>query len=208
MLVHPVLLSHPRPQRILIVGGGDGGSLRECLKHDPLEVVMVEIDAAVIELSKRFLQFTAAGVFEDERLELIVDDAARVVRDYADHFDAVIVDSADEIGPSAVLYEEAFYADISRALKPDGVASFQVGSFLDADFVRRIAQRLRSVFELHTVYRLTMPVYNDGDYCISKKHGMFGPFEKVEDVTFDDAKGISLARGVLNGKEGDHPLAK
>ncbi|MFH1568192.1 MAG: polyamine aminopropyltransferase [Gemmatimonadota bacterium] len=165
MLVHPALLSHPGPRRILIIGGGDGGTARECLKHDPEELVLVEIDPEVIELSRRYLPFTAGPAFNDGRLTVVCGDGAEVVRRYEGRFDAVLVDSADEAGPAAVLFQEGFYRDLDRALAPGGVATFQVGSLLELEACHRVAARLRSVFAYCTPLRLTLPVQKDGDYC-------------------------------------------
>lgn len=165
MLTHPVLLTHPNPEHILIIGGGDGGTLRECLKHDPARVTMVDIDAQVIELAKEHLAFVANGSWSDPRLSLHHENGIEFIRKFDGVFDAVFVDCGDPVGPSLPLFEEAFYKDIATALKPDGVVGIQVGSFLDPDLLSQTYQRLGTCFPVMTVHRLTMPSYHCGEYC-------------------------------------------
>lgn len=179
MITHPVFFSHPAPKDILIVGGGDGGALRECLKHSPKSVTLVDIDKKVIDLSKRYLPFISRGAFNDKRVTVVNADAKDFIKQYRDHFDIVIVDGEDPVGTSVPLYAAAFYKDLYRALKDNGMAVFQIGSFLDTALLNNTFSKLKSIFTYTTRLRLTMPSYHCGEYCFmaaSKKINL----EKVD----------------------------
>lgn len=122
MIAHVPLLTHPNPKRVLIIGGGDGGSAREVLRHEQLEkVAEVEIDAAVIEACKLHLPSMACA-YDNPRLELLIDDGIKYVREAADEsFDLILVDSTDPIGPGAVLFTDEFYGHCYRVLTKDGI---------------------------------------------------------------------------------------
>ena len=165
MLVQPVMLSHPNPKRVLIVGGGDGGALREVLRHEPEQVVMVDLDEAIADLSRRHLPTLSASAFESSRLELVHQDAQVRVRSYSDHFDVVIIDCNDAVGPSVPLFEAPFYADVARALTPSGLVAVQAGSFLDLEFLKTLHRRLNAEIGGACALRSTIPSYHCGEYC-------------------------------------------
>ena len=126
MIAHLPLHCHPNPRSVLIVGGGDGGVLREVVRHAGVRrIVMCEIDRAVIEVSQKFFPETMATAFGDARLELVHDDAAEFVKRHRAAFDVVIVDSSDPVGPAESLFEPAFYASLRDALRPGGVVCTQ-----------------------------------------------------------------------------------
>lgn len=165
MLVHPVMLSHPNPRRILVVGGGDGGTLRECLRYDVEEVVLAEIDAKIIELCREHMPQVSKGAFDNPKVKVVLGDAQDVVANSKEHFDVIIIDCNDPIGPSEALYGKNFYQSVHEALKPDGMISVQVGSLLDQPLLQQTYQRLGEVFAHLSSVRLTMPSYNCGEYC-------------------------------------------
>ncbi|MFA5361645.1 MAG: polyamine aminopropyltransferase [Candidatus Omnitrophota bacterium] len=165
MLVHPALLAHRGPKKILIIGGGDGGTLRECLKHDPEEVILVDIDKQVLEIAQRYLPFTSQGAFKDKRVRVLHEDGKNFMKRYKEYFDIVIIDGGDPIGPSLTLFEYPFYRDIFAALKKDGMAAFQIGSFLDTPLIQGAFSKLQKAFPSVIMLRLTMPSYHCGDYC-------------------------------------------
>ncbi|MDD5669093.1 MAG: polyamine aminopropyltransferase [Candidatus Omnitrophica bacterium] len=173
MLTHPFLMLHPNPKKFLIIGGGDGGTLRECLKYNPDEIFMVDIDKKVIELAKQYLTFVNQGAFNDKRLRLFHEDGKNFMKRHKDYFDMVIIDGGDPIGPSVSLFAYKFYQDIFAALKEDGIASFQIGSFLDTPLIKSSFTNLKKVFPHVSMVRLDMPSYHCGDYCFmgaSKKY--------------------------------------
>ncbi|XP_030379922.1 spermidine synthase [Scaptodrosophila lebanonensis] len=132
------LCCHPNPQKVLIVGGGDGGVAREVVKH-PLvkEVHQVEIDERVVELSKKYLPSMACG-FENSKLKLTIGDGFEYMKIHKEEFDVIITDSSDPIGPAVSLFQENYYKLMKNALKPGGIVCSQGGSFwLDFDYVKK-----------------------------------------------------------------------
>lgn len=132
------LCCHPNPEKVLIVGGGDGGVAREVVKH-PLvkEVHQVEIDDRVVEVSKKFLPAMACG-FDNEKLKLTIGDGFEYMKNHKKQFDVIITDSSDPVGPAASLFQESYYGLLKEALRDGGVVCSQGGSFwLDSDYVKK-----------------------------------------------------------------------
>ena len=128
VLVHPVMLAHPHPRNVLIIGGGDGGTLREVLKHEDVKrAVMVEIDETVIEVSKLYMD-VAKGAFDDPRAEVIVGDGVEYLRNTGNRFDVIIVDSTDPVGPAKLLFSEEFFESAYNRLNDNGLYVTQAGS--------------------------------------------------------------------------------
>jgi spermidine synthase len=128
MLVHPALASRDVVASVLIIGGGDGGTLRHVLMHAPARVVMCEIDEQVVKVCRDLLPGVSDGAFDDPRAEVIFGDGAAFVRESEGAFDAIVVDGSDAVGPATVLFSEEFYAACRRALRPGGVFVSQTGS--------------------------------------------------------------------------------
>jgi spermidine synthase len=121
MIVHPVMQTHPKPQNVLVIGGGDGGTVRELFKYPVDKVTMVEIDEAVVRASKLHLP-TIASEFNNPKLELLIDDGIEFVKNAkAGSYDVIIVDGSDPVGPAEGLFTAAFYNDCKRALRDDGM---------------------------------------------------------------------------------------
>ncbi|NJR70665.1 MAG: spermidine synthase [Synechococcales cyanobacterium CRU_2_2] len=119
MLVHPALFSHPNPRRVAVIGGGDGGAVREVLKHPSVEeVVWVEIDEAVVEASRNFFPTVSERAFSDARVKLSVAPGEEILPQYSDYFDVLIVDSTDPIGPAVPLFEAPFFGCAKSRLGP------------------------------------------------------------------------------------------
>ena len=127
MLSHPAILAHGAVERVLVIGGGDGGCIEEVLKHAVERVVMVELDGDIVTLSQKYLPTISNGAFEDPRLELVLADGARYAAETAERFDLIIVDSTDPIGPGIVLFEPPFYAGCRRAMAPGAILITQNG---------------------------------------------------------------------------------
>ncbi len=167
MIVHVPLLSHPAPKRFLVVGGGDGGVLREACKYPLKELYQVEIDQEIVELARKKLPFISNGAFSDKRLSIRFEDGFKVMGRYRRFFDVVVVDSTDPVGPGRVLFERPFYEKVYHALTREGVAIFQLGPFLDFDpVIKRAARTLQAFFPYVHPVRLPMPSYSCGsEYC-------------------------------------------
>jgi len=160
MLVHPTLCSRDEIGRVLIIGGGDGGTLRHTLMHSVNEALMCEIDEAVVRVSRRYMPAIAGQAFDDARGKLVIDDGAAFVARCKDAFDAIIVDSTDPIGAAAVLIAPEFYEACRNALKPEGVIVAQTGSpYFQPDEFRRAIGNMSSVFETVEPYFGVVPTY-------------------------------------------------
>lgn len=164
MLTHVPMLSHPNPQSVLIIGGGDGGILREVLKHPTVKTVtQVEIDASVIDMCRTYLPNHSTGAFDDERLNLVIADGVEYVNQTELKFDVVISDATDPVGPGEVLFTSRFYSGIQRCLNPGGLFVAQNGvSFLQTEEVTTSAQRLGALFKHVGFYNAAVPTYVGG----------------------------------------------
>ncbi|XP_064385005.1 uncharacterized protein LOC135333909 isoform X2 [Halichondria panicea] len=124
-IVHLPLLSHPNPKSVLVVGGGDGGVLREVAKHSTVEEIhLCEIDEKVIEVSKKYLPMTAVG-FSDPRVKVHIQDGNVFLEDNKGKFDVIITDSSDSSGLASVLFEKPYHQKMKEALKPGGIICSQ-----------------------------------------------------------------------------------
>jgi spermidine synthase len=163
MLTHVPLFAHGEARRVLIIGGGDGGILREVLRHPVERAVMVEIDQAVVDRCRELMPSLSAGAFDDPRADVRIDDGIRYVAEAQEPFDAIVVDSTDPAGPGEVLFTEAFYADCSRLLGAHGVLVTQCGvPFYQASEVTNSFGRLRRQFADVTFYTVAAPCYVGG----------------------------------------------
>jgi spermidine synthase len=164
MMSHVPLFSHSSPKRVLIIGGGDGGVLREVLKHDGVEkVTLVEIDPLVIDLCKEHLPSISHGGFEDRRTELVIADGATYLENTSNQYDVIIVDSPDPIGPAQTLFLKSFYDSIIQSMKPGGIMVRQTGN-LESQAKEQIkANRLlKDIFTYIAFYVYTVPTYVGG----------------------------------------------
>ncbi len=184
MLAHPPLVTHPRPRQVLIVGGGDGGLLKEVLKHPVERVVMVEIDRAVVDATRRWIPDVPGGAFEDPRTELRIEDGFAYARGCVDRFDVALVDSTDPQGPSVPLFGEQFYGDLHRALREEGVLAVQSGSPLyQADLLARVRRSLRVHFPVVRTYLTCVPSYPGVLWTFTLASKRFDPLNcSVEEV--------------------------
>nr|WP_255216282.1 polyamine aminopropyltransferase [Pseudenhygromyxa sp. WMMC2535] len=160
-LVHPALLAHAAPRRVGIIGGGDGGALQAALRHACVEeVVLVEIDAKVLELSKRWFPEVHGGAFDDPRFELVLGDGRAFLADNPGRFDAILLDLTDATGPARMLYTQEFYAIVQRALRPGGVVGMQADSpFLEPEAFGSHVRTTASVFEYARPYAAHIPSF-------------------------------------------------
>ncbi len=163
MLVHLPLMAHPDPRRVLVIGGGDGGSLREICRHEVVEAaVQVEIDPAVMAASRAYLPTLAVG-FDDPRVDVRVADGIAFVREHREAFDVIICDSTDPVGPAQGLFEADFYRSCRTALRPGGILAVQSESpLVNADVVRRVALGMNAAFGQSHLALGPMPTYPSG----------------------------------------------
>jgi spermidine synthase len=164
MMAHVPILAHGHARRVLIVGGGDGGLLREVTRHRKIDhVTQVEIDAQVIDLCRRYLPDHSQGAFDDPRVTIVIDDGIEFVRKTEARYDVILSDSTDPIGPGEALFREDFYAACRRCLSPGGVLVTQNGvPFLQLAEVESTARRIRRVFADWHFYAAAVPSYTGG----------------------------------------------
>ncbi|MEE4208336.1 MAG: polyamine aminopropyltransferase, partial [Parvularcula sp.] len=164
MLTHVPLYAHGEAKRVLVIGGGDGGILREVLRHKSVEsATLVEIEKDVIEFAKKWFPETSNGAFDDPRTEIIITDGAKFVQETDDCYDVVIVDSTDPVGPGRVLFTEDFYAGCKRVLNTGGILTVQAGlPFLQPWEPKMIAERQAPSFEYVDFYVAAVPTYTGG----------------------------------------------
>lgn len=164
MMAHVPILAHGRAESVLIIGGGDGGMLREVLKHQTIDrVVQVEIDPDVIAFCREHLPNHSQGSFDDPRLELVIADGKDYLADCGERFDIVIIDSTDPIGPGEALFTPDFYQACKTALDEDGILVTQNGvPFLQPEELRNTMRAFRALFQDASCYLAAVPTYIGG----------------------------------------------
>jgi spermidine synthase len=164
MMVHVPMNTHLNAKHILIIGGGDGGILREVLKHRSVELVtQVEIDRAVIDMCIEYFPNHSKGAFDDPRLNLVISDGAAFIANNKQSFDVIITDSTDPIGPGEVLFESGFYEGCADALAEDGILITQNGvPFMQGDEVTSTYRRWKPFFRTRSFYLTPVPTYVGG----------------------------------------------
>ena len=191
MISHVPLFSHPNPLDVLIIGGGDGGTAREVLKHKNLnQCVMVEIDLLVVEACKKHLRATAIS-FDDPKLNLKIEDGADFVAQQQSAFDIIIVDSSDPIGPSSVLFGSSFYKHAHRALKKGGIIVAQAENpFYEIENQKNMLQICHGLFDKTGFYNYSNLTYPSGHW--SFLFASKGP-HPIEDFKADQVKNSGLS---------------
>ena len=145
MIVHVAMAVHPNVKKVLIIGGGDGGALRELCRYSSVEQIeMVEIDPLVVDVAKEYLP-TVASSFSDPRLKLVFEDGLRYVRNLKRDYDLMIIDSTDPFGPGESLFTREFYANCSKGLREDGIrliSTARITTTMQLKLIRFMRRRL------------------------------------------------------------------
>ncbi|MDI6871773.1 MAG: polyamine aminopropyltransferase [Bacillota bacterium] len=163
MITHVPLCTHPNPEYVAVIGGGDGGAIREILKHPGVKkATLIEIDERVIEASRRFFPAISSGL-SDPRVEIRVEDGINHVAEVKGRYDVIIVDSTDPIGPAVGLFAKEFYQNVFAALREDGLFVAQTESpFYHADLIRNTFATVSGIFPVTRLYLATIPTYPSG----------------------------------------------
>ena len=163
MIVHPALFAHSNPLRMLVIGGGDGGAVREAARHSCLQQIdLCELDERVVEVSKEFLPGLASA-YADPRVNVHYMDGAEWMRRNQASYDVIIVDSTDPVGPGKVLFEEPFYRDCRGALREGGVLVTQAENFfLHLPIIKELMENGRRLFPVARYYYTQVPTYPGG----------------------------------------------
>ena len=163
MIAHVPLFAHGGAKDVLIIGGGDGGTLKQVLKHPVESVTMVELDAEVVEISRRYLPRVCCDAFEDPRLSMVIGDGAQYVAETDRRFDIIIVDSTDPVGRAKRLFAERFYSDCRVVLRNDGLIAIQSGCpFYLSEETERMLSLLTVCFGVARPYLAPVPTYANG----------------------------------------------
>ena len=169
MMSHVPIFAHGNVKRVLIVGGGDGGMLREVCRHDTVrQVTQVEIDQAVIDMCLKYLPKHSDGAYSDPRAKIVIDDGINFVQKTDDKFDVIISDSTDPLGPGEALFTESFYAACRKCLNPGGIMVTQNGvPFHQMDEIRQTGEHLKTLFSDWHFYMAAVPSYVGGAMCFA-----------------------------------------
>ena len=169
MMAHVPLMSIERPKNVLIIGGGDGGILREVLKHPSVKkATLVEIDQAVIDTSIKYFPKIGAKAFKDPRANIVITDGLKYVAECTERFDAVISDSSEPVGPSAVLHTKKFFSDCQNLLTPGGIFITQNGvPFQHPEHLAKTTQLLAGMHNHVSPYVCTQPCYFGGEFALN-----------------------------------------
>ena len=163
MITHIPMMTHKCPKTVLVIGGGDGGTVREVLKHDTVEkVVLCEIDGMVIDACKKYLP-TIACELDNPKCEILVEDAIEYMKDKKDMFDIVLIDSTDPMGPGEGLFTDEFYTNVKNSLRKGGIMVAQSESpFAQKESVQKMYKQLKKVFPICATYTSNIPTYPGG----------------------------------------------
>lgn len=164
MFSHVPIIGHGNAKNVLIIGGGDGATLREVLNHPQLKCTLVDIDPRVVEFSKKFLPTLHKGAWENERATIIIGDGLKFVQETKEKFDVIIIDSTDPVpdGPSAPLYKEPFYRDCKSCMTEGGIIVTQNGHPQFETYPHVALAALAKVYKNTTVYQFCVPTYMGG----------------------------------------------
>ncbi|MDX8291185.1 polyamine aminopropyltransferase [Metabacillus indicus] len=190
MIVHVPLNTHPSPKKVLVVGGGDGGTIREVLKHPAVESVMqVEIDGKVVEYSKKHLPSISSS-YGDSRVKLLIGDGYEHILNCENVYDVILVDSTEPVGPAAGLFTRGFYAGISKALKHDGMFVAQTDNpWFKSDLIKNVMNDAGEVFPITRLYTCNIPTYPSGMWTFTLGSKKYDPLEvTVENIREMDTK--------------------
>ncbi|PHM49621.1 spermidine synthase [Xenorhabdus miraniensis] len=164
MMAHVPLFAHGQAKKVLIIGGGDGGMLREVCRHHYLDnITMVEIDAGVVEFCRQYLPNHNAGAYDDPRFKLVIDDGVSFVKTTSEKFDVIISDCTDPAGPGESLFTSEFYEGCARCLNESGIFVAQNGvCFLQQDEAVNSHKKLSRYFADSSFYQAAVPTYYGG----------------------------------------------
>lgn len=172
MIAHLPLASHPNPKKVLVIGGGDGGVVREVLKHASVEeVVLCDIDEAVIRVSKQYLPHMSS-LLSDKRVTVYVGDGFQFLKEHTESYDAIITDSSDPVGPASTLFEKPYFQLLHDALRDGGSISTQGEClWLHLPLIKELNNLTRSLFPVTEYAFTTIPTYPSGQigFVVSTK---------------------------------------
>ena len=186
MITHPAFAVNPNIKRVLVIGAGDGGTIRELVKHNSVEKIdWIEIDGKVIELSEKYLP-TLSCANHDPRVNIMVIDGVKYVKEYdGEKYDLIIVDSTDPIGPGEGLFGTEFYTNCNRILSDEGIVINQAENpHYSAEWVQGIYKKLTNIFPIASVYQAFIPMYPSGHWLFGFASKKYQPLDIKEEPLF------------------------
>lgn len=191
MIVHPAMAVNPKIENVLVIGAGDGGVARELTRYQTIKTIdVVEIDEMVIDVCKKFLPQTARG-FEDNRVNVLIQDGLKFIRSVDNKYDLIIVDSTDPFGPGEGLFTKEFYGNCYKALKEDGIMVNQHESPFyenDAIAMQRAHKRIVGCFPISRVYQAHIPTYPSGHWLFGFASKRYHPVGDLHENDWNDLK--------------------
>ncbi|MBQ9419165.1 MAG: polyamine aminopropyltransferase [Synergistaceae bacterium] len=184
MMAHVPLCAHKNPEKVLIIGGGDGAIMREVLKHNCVKkCTLIDIDRRVVECSQKFLPF-AGDSFKDPRADLKCMDAMKFIKETDERFDVVIVDSTDPVDFAAGLFQSPFYSDVKKVMKDDAMMTELTESpFVDNEIMFQAINEMQKVFPIVKMYWGVVPTYPSGMWTYGAASMKDDPAIPVRDIT-------------------------
>lgn len=185
LLAHVGMNTHQNPKHVLVVGGGDGGVIREVLRYQTVEkVVLAEIDKAVIIASKRFFPHIASGL-TDARVDIQIGNGADFVCQHKEKFDVILIDSTEPIGVGQKLFSSSFYRSVYHALKKDGLMVAQTESpWVNQSLIRQTYHHLSHIFPITRLYLGHVPTYPSGSWTFTLGSKQYDPLKIDESKLF------------------------
>lgn len=188
MIVHVPMATNPKIRKVLVIGAGDGGTVRELTRYNSIETIdMVEIDKLVVDVCREYLPQTACKL-DDPRVHLYFEDGLKFVRSKEDTYDLIIVDSTDPVGPGESLFTEEFYGNCYKALNKDGILVNQHESPYyeeDARLMQRAHRRIKKHFPICKVYQAHIPTYSSGHWLFGFASKTFDPLTHIDEQAWN-----------------------
>lgn len=188
MIVHVPMATNPKIKNVLVIGAGDGGTVRELTRYSTIETIdMVEIDKMVVDVCRKYLPQTACKL-DDPRVQLYFEDGLRFVRSKENAYDLIIVDSTDPFGPGEGLFTKEFYGNCSKALKEDGILVNQHESPYYAEYARsmqRAHKRIQDFFPVCRVYQAHIPTYPSGHWLFGFASKTYDPLTNLDEQAWN-----------------------
>lgn len=184
MIAHVAMQTHPSPRRVAVIGGGDGGAVREVLKYASVQQVrLVEIDRRVVEASRTFFPCLSAGL-DDPRVECLYVDGVQHIREHKGEYDVILVDSTEPVGPAVGLFSQEFYRECFESLAPEGILVAQTESpFFNKELIARAFRAIAAVFPVSRLYLASVPTYPSGLWSFSLGSKGPDPLDVEPDLT-------------------------
>lgn len=187
MISHIPMCSHKEPQNVLVIGGGDGGTIREVLKHHTVKkVVLCEIDSMVIDACKKYLPSIGCEL-ENPKVDVVVEDAIEFIKDKKNQYDIILIDSTDPMGPGEGLFTEEFYTNVKEALKDGGIMAAQSESpFINQNEMKMMYPLLRKVFPIVDCFTGPIPSYPGGYWSWAFCSKTVKPLDYIDEIRAQD----------------------